>query len=213
MSERRRLRVRGTVQGVGFRPFVYRCAVELGLSGSVSNDSEGVLVEAEGPPGALDELVRRLAEDAPPLAQVDAVEVRAVPPLNGSGDGRFRIVESRESAAPAVAVSVDAATCDDCLAELHDPGDRRYEYPFVNCTNCGPRYTIITSIPYDRRATTMAGFTMCEACRREYEDPADRRFHAEPNACPACGPRLRLVARDGSVVAEGADALARAVAD
>ena len=213
MTQRRRLRVRGTVQGVGFRPFVYRSAVELGLSGSVWNDSEGVLVEAEGPAAALDELSRRLAEDAPPLAHVEAVEATELALLDGAGDGSFRIVESRAHAAPAVAVSVDAATCADCLAELHDPGDRRFEYPFVNCTNCGPRYTIIRSIPYDRASTTMASFTMCPACRAEYEDPADRRFHAEPNACPACGPHLRLLAPDGSLLAERGDALDRAADD
>ncbi|HVM03456.1 MAG TPA: carbamoyltransferase HypF, partial [Acidimicrobiales bacterium] len=214
MTERRRLRVRGTVQGVGYRPFVYRTAVDLGLGGRVWNDSEGVLVDAAGPPDRLDELARRLVDDAPPLASVAAVEVTPLPPPpDGDGVGPFAIVESRADAAPAVAVSVDAATCGDCLAELHDPADRRFGYPFVNCTNCGPRYTIIRSIPYDRPATTMAGFTMCAACRAEYEDPADRRFHAEPNACPACGPHLRLLDPSGAPVAERADALERAAAD
>ena len=211
VTARRRLRVRGTVQGVGFRPFVYRTAVELGLAGSVWNDSEGVLIEAEGPPDVLDELSRRLAEEAPPLASVASVEITDLPA--GGGNGGFRIVESEANAAPAVAVSVDAATCGDCLAELHDPADRRFEYPFVNCTNCGPRYTIIRSIPYDRAATTMAAFTMCAACRSEYEDPGDRRFHAEPNACPVCGPRLRLMGPSGSVLAERGEALDRAAAD
>jgi len=214
MTERRRLRVRGTVQGVGFRPFVYRTAVELGLAGSVWNDSEGVLVDAEGPADRLDELARRLGEDAPPLAAVWSVEATPLAPAGkGGGTAGFAIVDSRADAAPAVAVSVDAATCTDCLAELHDPDDRRFGYPFVNCTNCGPRYTIIRSIPYDRAATTMAGFAMCAACRAEYEDPADRRFHAEPNACPACGPHLRYLTPDGSVRAERADALEQAVAD
>ncbi|MGQ0521078.1 MAG: carbamoyltransferase HypF [Actinomycetota bacterium] len=211
MIERRRLRVRGTVQGVGFRPFVYRTAVELGLAGSVWNDSEGVLIEAEGPAEVLDELGRRLAREAPPLASVAAVEVIDLPAAGGNGG--FRIVESEANAAPAVAVSVDAATCADCLAELHDPGDRRFEYPFVNCTNCGPRYTIIRSIPYDRAATTMAGFAMCAECRAEYEDPADRRFHAEPNACPVCGPHLRLIDPSGRVRAERVEALDGAAAD
>ena len=212
MTERRSLRVRGTVQGVGYRPFVYRMAVDLGLGGRVWNDSEGVLVDATGPADRLDELARRLVDDAPPLASVAAVEVTALPP-DGDAAGRFSIVESRADASPAVAVSVDAATCADCLAELHDPADRRYRYPFVNCTNCGPRYTIIRSIPYDRAATTMAGFVMCDACRAEYEDPGDRRFHAEPNACPACGPHLRLLDPSGAVVAERDDALERAAAD
>ena len=213
MTERRRLRVRGTVQGVGFRPFVYRTAVELGLAGSVWNDSEGVVIEAEGPADRLDELSRRLTEEAPPLATVSAVEATPLPLGPGNGAGPFSIVDSRADAAPAVAVSVDAATCADCLAELHDPADRRFGYPFVNCTNCGPRYTIIRSIPYDRAATTMAGFAMCAACRAEYEDPADRRFHAEPNACPACGPQLRYLAPDGAVMAERGGALERAATD
>ena len=212
VTERRRLRVRGTVQGVGFRPFVYRLAVDLDLAGSVWNDSEGVVVEAEGPPARLDELARRLAADAPPLAAVTAVEATPLPP-GAAGPGGFTIVESRADAAPAAAVSVDAATCADCLAEFDDPSDRRFRYPFVNCTNCGPRYTIIRSVPYDRAATTMAGFTMCPACRAEYEDPADRRFHAEPNACPACGPHLRYLTPDGTVRAERGDALAEAVDD
>ncbi|MDP9020826.1 MAG: carbamoyltransferase HypF, partial [Actinomycetota bacterium] len=208
-TERRRLRVTGTVQGVGFRPFVYRHAVALGLSGHVSNDSEGVLVEAEGTPEQLDELSRRLVEEPPPLARVATLEAT---PLPATGDGNsFRIVESRAERAPAVAVSVDVATCDDCLAELTDPADRRYGYPFTNCTNCGPRYTIIRSIPYDRPATTMAGFRMCDACAGEYSDPADRRFHAQPNACPACGPHLRLLGVDGRVVAERGEALDDAV--
>ena len=212
LTERRRLRVRGTVQGVGYRPFVYRTAVDLGLAGSVWNDSEGVLVDATGPAAVLDELARRLVDDAPPLASVAAVEATLLPPADGPGSRSFSIVDSRSDAAPAVAVSVDAATCADCLAELHDPADRRFRYPFVNCTNCGPRYTIIRSIPYDRAATTMAGFVMCAACRAEYEDPADRRFHAEPNACPACGPHLRLLDPWGTVTAERDDALHGAAA-
>ena len=225
MTERRRLRVRGTVQGVGFRPFVYRTAVALGVVGSVWNDSEGVVVEAEAPADVLDELARRIAEEAPPLALVTSVEATPLPavaeeapPFAGTSVGltlqppaggvpSFVIVDSRAGAAPAVAVSVDAATCADCLVELHDPGDRRFGYPFVNCTNCGPRYTIIRSIPYDRAATTMAGFVLCAACRAEYEDPADRRFHAEPNACPVCGPRLRYLDTAGGLLAEAGDAL------
>ncbi len=223
--ERRQIRVRGTVQGVGFRPFVYRVAVELGLSGSVVNDSEGVLVEVEGSAGALDELERRLVADAPPLARVTALESSSLPPplltppagaiataggvtTGGSADASgFRIVESRAGPAPAAAVSVDVATCADCQSEVADPADRRFGYPFTNCTNCGPRYTIIRSIPYDRPATTMAEFTMCDACAAEYHDPADRRFHAQPNACPVCGPRLRLLAPDGTVRAERGSAL------
>ncbi len=201
--------MRGTVQGVGFRPFVYRLALELGLSGEVANDSEGVLAEVEGPVPALDELVRRLVDDAPPLARVTSVE--SSPAAAGAaGAHAFRIVESRAGAVPAVPVSVDVATCDDCLAEVADPDDRRFGYPFTNCTNCGPRYTIIRAIPYDRPATTMAGFPMCAACEAEYHDPADRRFHAQPNACPRCGPHLRLLASDGTLCSERGDALEQA---
>jgi len=210
-AERRVITVTGTVQGVGFRPFVYRHAVELGLGGSVANDSRGVVIDVDGRADDLDELQRRVLEEAPPLARVTgmAVEVRSGP---GDRPAGFRIVDSRAEGAPAVAVSVDVATCDDCAAELADPTDRRFGYPFVNCTNCGPRYTIILSIPYDRAATTMAPFVMCDDCRKEYEDPSNRRFHAEPNACPVCGPHLRLISPEGDTVAERDDALVRAAA-
>jgi len=207
--ERRRLRVTGTVQGVGFRPFVYRLAVELGLAGSVANDSRGVIIDVEGPGDDLDELARRIVDETPPLARIVGLEATREQPAGGAG---FHIVDSRAAGAPAVAVSVDVAMCGDCSAELVDPADRRFGYPFVNCTNCGPRYTIILSVPYDRAATTMARFPMCDDCRKEYHDPADRRFHAEPNACSVCGPQLRLLGPDGSVRAERKDALAGAVA-
>ncbi|HEX2047018.1 MAG TPA: carbamoyltransferase HypF [Acidimicrobiales bacterium] len=209
MPERRRLRVTGTVQGVGFRPFVYRLAADLGLSGWVGNDSLGVVLEAEGPVDALDHLARRLVDDAPPLARVESVDVQ---PLAPTGETGFTVVDSRAAGAPAVAVPVDVATCGDCLRELSDPADRRFGYPFVNCTNCGPRYTIIKSIPYDRASTTMAGFAMCADCRREYEDPADRRFHAEPTCCPVCGPQLTLLGPEGGVLAKAGDALDSAAA-
>jgi hydrogenase maturation protein HypF len=209
MPERRRLRVTGTVQGVGFRPFVYRLATDLGLSGWVGNDSLGVILEAEGPPDALDRLAARLRTEAPPLARIESVEVEPLPATGASG---FTVVDSRSEGAPAVAVPVDVATCDDCLREMADPADRRFGYPFTNCTNCGPRYTIIRSIPYDRASTTMGGFVMCADCRREYEDPGDRRFHAEPTCCPVCGPELTLVASDGGVLAKAGDALGSAVA-
>jgi hydrogenase maturation protein HypF len=194
-----RVRVSGTVQGVGFRPFVFRLADELALDGWVRNDERGVELEVEGERAAVGELLRRLREDAPPLASVEGVSASALVP-RGTGRGRaFTIVASAGNArAAAVPVATDAATCDDCLAELHDPGDRRFRYPFVNCTNCGPRFTIVRGVPYDRALTTMAGFEMCAACRAEYEDPLDRRFHAQPIACPACGPRVRLLAADGS---------------
>ncbi|MFN2504242.1 MAG: carbamoyltransferase HypF [Acidimicrobiales bacterium] len=207
MVERRRLRVTGTVQGVGFRPFVYRLATDLRLSGHVSNDSLGVLIEVEGPGDRLDEFGRRLVDEAPPLARIASTGSEAVP---AAGIPGFTIVDSRVEGAPAVAVSVDVATCDDCLREMHDPDDRRFRYPFINCTNCGPRYTIIQSIPYDRASTTMAVFPMCPDCRREYEDPADRRFHAEPNACPVCGPHLSFLDAEGTVLSEHGTALKQA---
>jgi hydrogenase maturation protein HypF len=206
---RSRLRVTGTVQGVGFRPFVYRHAVRLGLAGFVRNDSAGVLVEVEGPEQAITELCRLLVDDAPPLARVSGVTASALPrSVNGAvgaetrlPDGnevaRFVIARSADDGNADVPVSVDTGTCDECLAEVNDPTDRRHGYAFTNCTNCGPRYTLVVSVPYDRPATTMAGFTMCPTCQREYDDPADRRFHAQPNACPACGPRLSLTGPGG----------------
>ncbi len=205
-----RLDVRGTVQGVGFRPFVYRVATELGLNGSVRNAGGHVLIEAAGDRAALTELARRLAADAPPLARVREVvvaELAAVP-----RHGPFRIERSNETGTVANEVPPDIAVCADCLAELTDPTDRRYRYPFINCTNCGPRATIIDELPYDRSRTAMRGFPMCAECRREYEDPWNRRFHAEPIACPACGPALSWSgARLGSD-AHGDRALAVAVA-
>lgn len=206
MPERRRLRVRGTVQGVGFRPFIYQRAVALGLSGWVGNDSQGVVAEVEGPAAALDALVEAVRSAPPPLARVDAVEVTPAAPTGGSG---FAIARTRSGGLTDVPVSADVAPCPACLAELRDPADRRFGYPFINCTDCGPRYTIVRDVPYDRPATTMADFDMCPACRREYDDPGDRRFHAQPNACWDCGPRLRW--RAGGVEARDADALKAAV--
>jgi hydrogenase maturation protein HypF len=188
VEERRRVRVRGTVQGVGFRPFVYRRALELGLSGWVGNDGNGVLLEVEGTSRSVDALVSALRGEAPPLADVTDIEQEGVEPR---GDAGFAIARSRSGDVVDVPVSADVAPCERCLADLADPADRRYRYPFVNCTDCGPRYTIVRAVPYDRPATTMAAFSMCAACRAEYDDPADRRFHAQPLACPACGPRLR----------------------
>ncbi len=183
------IRVTGVVQGVGFRPFVLRRARELALTGFVCNDVRGVLVHAEGEAAAVAQLIADLPALAPPLASVDAVAVSELAP---SGAAEFAIVGSRGAGEPSALVGIDAATCADCLAELLDPADRRFRYPFTNCTNCGPRFTIVREVPYDRARTTMAAFTMCPACQAEYDDPADRRFHAQPNACPACGPRLRL---------------------
>jgi hydrogenase maturation protein HypF len=185
---RRRVRVTGVVQGVGFRPFVFGLAERHGVTGFVLNDGEGVLVEAEGEPAALDALVAALRDEAPPLARVDDVLVEAVPP---QGDARFEIRASTTTGRTAL-IPADVATCDDCLRELFDPSDRRYRYAFTNCTQCGPRFTIVRGVPYDRPLTTMAPFALCADCRREYEDPHDRRFHAEPVCCPVCGPRLSL---------------------
>ncbi|MGZ4389946.1 MAG: acylphosphatase, partial [Gaiellaceae bacterium] len=188
LTERRRFRVRGVVQGVGFRPFVYGLARRHGLGGFVLNDGDGVLVEAEGAPGALDTFAAALASEPPPLARVEAVVAEQLPT---AGESLFRI-ETSVPAGSAALVPPDAATCDDCLRELWDPGDRRHRYPFTNCTQCGPRFTIVRAVPYDRSNTTMAAFPMCADCRREYEDPLDRRFHAEPIACPVCGPQLSM---------------------
>jgi hydrogenase maturation protein HypF len=197
-AARVRARVEGVVQGVGFRPFVYRLAREEQLGGFVLNDERGVVLEVDGRADAVLSFLARLARESPPLAVVERVDCH---PLESTGERDFRIVESVQRGDADALVAPDAATCDDCIAELRDPGDRRYRYPFVNCTNCGPRFTIVRGVPYDRPATTMAGFAMCAACRREYDDPGDRRFHAQPNACPACGPRVQLLGRDGEPLA------------
>ncbi|HEV7975751.1 carbamoyltransferase HypF [Amycolatopsis sp.] len=181
------VRIEGVVQGVGFRPFVHALATRLGLAGHVGNDASGVFVEVEGTRVA--EFLDAVRAEAPPLAVVESV--RAVE-MKRSGLAGFFIVASPGGGAASTLVSADSATCDDCLRELNDPADRRYRYPFVNCTNCGPRFTIVRGVPYDRPLTTMAGFPLCAACAGEYADPADRRFHAQPVCCPECGPRLRL---------------------
>ena len=207
-TTRRTIRVRGVVQGVGFRPTVYRVARAADLAGFVRNDSAGVLIEIEGAPHAVAGFVESLRREAPPLARIDAIEV-ADAPLRGELD--FRVTESAEPgcAGSRAKVPADTATCAACVRELFDEADRRHRYPFVNCTDCGPRYTIVRDLPYDRARTTMDVFAMCGACRAEYEDPADRRFHAEPIACPACGPQVALFER-GRPVAGGDDAIARA---
>jgi hydrogenase maturation protein HypF len=187
--EARRLQVNGIVQGVGFRPFVYQLALRLGLKGEVANTSSGVSIHIEGPADRLRAFETELAGKAPPLSHI--VEVISRPEIIKSFSD-FRITASRGGAAMATLISPDAAMCADCLREMFDPADRRYRYPFTNCTNCGPRYTIIDDIPYDRPKTSMRHFTMCAACQAEYDDPLDRRFHAQPNACPVCGPRVGL---------------------
>jgi hydrogenase maturation protein HypF len=187
------IRIHGIVQGVGFRPFVYRLAQELGVDGWVRNDGAGVEIAVRTSAEVLTELLDRLKSAAPPLAQVEHIEVEDAPDDFVAPPG-FRILASGGGRAQ-TAVTPDAATCPDCLAELLDPANRRYRYPFINCTHCGPRYTITARLPYDRPNTSMAGFTLCPACRAEYDDPLDRRFHAQPNACPACGPKLELIPR------------------
>ncbi len=203
-AERRRFHVTGVVQGVGFRPFVYGLAERWALAGFVLNDGSGVVVEAEGDGAALDAFGAAIAAEAPSLARVDSVAVEMLTPV---GEKAFRIETSAATGRTAL-IPADVATCDDCLRELFDPADRRFRYPFVNCTQCGPRFTIVRGVPYDRALTTMAGFQMCEDCRREYEDPSDRRFHAEPACCPACGPQLSMpledavaLLRDGKILA------------
>ena len=191
----------GAVQGVGFRPFVYRLATEMGLGGWVLNSSQGLVVEADGTPGQLERFVARLAAEKPAAALVLAREVSYLAP---AGFTRFEIVASDQAVERTAAVLPDLATCPECLAELLDPANRRFEYPFTNCTQCGPRYSIILDIPYDRPRTTMRGFTLCPACLGEYTDPADRRFHAQPNACPKCGPRLTMeIAAAAGEIARG----------
>jgi hydrogenase maturation protein HypF len=194
---RTRARISGTVQGVGFRPFVYRLASDERLAGYVLNDERGVVLEVEGEQMAVSRFMRRLAAEAPPLAVIDSIADEEIEP-----DGRpeFRILASERSGRADAPVTPDSATCAACLAELFSPTDRRFRYPFINCTNCGPRFTIVQGVPYDRPLTTMAPFQMCDECRREYEDPGDRRFHAQPNACPRCGPALRVLHRFGQTL-------------
>jgi hydrogenase maturation protein HypF len=195
------VRVEGTVQGVGFRPFVYSLASRLGLAGVVGNDVNGVFAEVEGPVATVQEFLVALETDAPPLARIERITTRNI---NLNGGHGFRIAHSEAGGPRRTLVSADSATCTDCLAELADPADRRFGYAFINCTNCGPRFTIVKDVPYDRPLTTMAGFGMCEQCAAEYRDPADRRFHAQPTCCPACGPSLRLRGPGGTALSGGA---------
>ena len=181
----------GQVQGVGFRPFIYRLAVEGGLSGSVGNTSDGVRIEVQGPPEQVDAFAVRLRRELPPLARLTRLEVTELPPVDGETE--FVIVASHGHAGHSVLVSPDVGICEDCLRDMHTPGNPRFGYAFTNCTNCGPRYTITRSIPYDRATTSMACFPFCPRCEAEYRDPLDRRFHAQPVACPQCGPHLWLV--------------------
>jgi hydrogenase maturation protein HypF len=191
---RRGVVVCGVVQGVGFRPCVYRLAMEEGLAGFIGNDTDGVTIEIEGPEARVDAFLIRLGAEAPPLSRIDSIAVREMAVV---GETEFRIVASEVLGRVSTGIPADAATCADCLRELMDPEDRRYRYPFLNCTNCGPRFTITRRIPYDRPQTSMAQFKMCAQCQGEYDDPLNRRFHAQPNACWDCGPRVWLLGGDG----------------
>ncbi len=193
LKNRLQIKVSGIVQGIGFRPYIYRLANRLQLDGFVNNNSNGVLIEIEGNLESTRLFLQALSYQPPPLAQITELQYQQIPLNNDSG---FKIHDSRVSEQRTTLISPDIATCVDCLNEMNDPADRRYQYPFINCTNCGPRYTIISDIPYDRPKTSMSGFTMCAECQSEYDNPDDRRFHAQPNACPVCGPTLRYFNRD-----------------
>lgn len=209
LPRRLRLLVRGAVQGVGFRPFVYHLARELQLAGWVQNSAEGVWIEVEGIDTSLDSFLLRLSEERPERSHIQSLEPRWLSPVNHAG---FHILDSDPLGPKSAVVQADIATCPECLAEVLDPRNRRYLYPFTNCTHCGPRFSIIESLPYDRGNTSMREFTMCRECRAEYETPSDRRFHAQPNACPACGPHLQLWDAQGHKLQERHDALLAAAA-
>jgi len=189
MLRAKKIYIEGIVQGVGFRPFVFKLASELGLKGYIYNDTNGVYIEVEGEEGLIDEFIKSIPKKAPPLALVERIFTEET---QVKGYSEFFIEKSKGGEEKFVLISPDVSTCDDCLRELFDPSDRRYRYPFINCTNCGPRFTIIVDVPYDRAKTTMAVFKMCRECESEYHDPSNRRFHAQPNACPVCGPSLKL---------------------
>jgi hydrogenase maturation protein HypF len=199
--------IQGAVQGVGFRPFVYRLATELGLTGWVNNSSGGVLLEVEGQRGHVEIFLRRLAEEKPPRSFIQSLESSWLDPV---GFSVFEIRRSEKTGEKNAFILPDIATCPDCMREIFDEQDRRYRYPFTNCTNCGPRFSLIEALPYDRLNTTMRRFCMCEKCQFEYENPCDRRFHAQPNACPTCGPYLELWNREGRVLSSRDDALSQA---
>ena len=194
-AQRAKICVWGVVQGVGFRPFVYRLAHEHNLKGRVCNTSENVEIEVEGDREDVERFARAIETEAPAVARIERIEVELQPPM---GYGTFEIWESESLDGRYQPVSPDIATCNECRLEILDPADRRFGYPFTNCTNCGPRFTIIEDIPYDRSRTTMREFTMCFRCRQEYDNPLDRRFHAQPNACAGCGPCLQLVDAGGN---------------
>jgi hydrogenase maturation protein HypF len=208
-TARARIRVTGIVQGVGFRPFIYSLASRFGLTGHVLNDSHGVLIEVQGDPTTVESFAREIRPEAPPLSSVEEVDLDWIEEV--PGERGFSISQSVSENTKRALVSPDVATCEECLAEVLDSDDRRYLYPFTNCTNCGPRLTIVKDLPYDRPLTTMSDFTMCPDCQREYDDPADRRFHAQPNACPVCGPSVSLVDTAGKPIESVSDPIAQTI--
>jgi hydrogenase maturation protein HypF len=209
MQETFRIHITGAVQGIGFRPFVYRIAKSLDLSGWVLNSPQGVFIEAEGEHNKLVQFIHRLKEEKPTLAFIHSLEFSV---HDAIGYADFEIRKSEIDGEKTAFILPDIATCKDCLQELFDPDNRRYHYPFINCTHCGPRFSIINALPYDRPHTSMKDFVMCTACQHEYDDPGNRRFHAQPNACPECGPQLEFWNDQGEILAEKGNAL-KAAAD
>ncbi len=208
MLSRLKITIRGVVQGVGFRPFIYRLASEYNFKGWVKNSSEGVFIEVEGEKEKLHNFLLRIEKEKPPRSYIQSLEYSF---LDIVGYTKFEIQHSDEAGEKTTLILPDIATCNDCLNDIFSSDNRRYLYPFTNCTNCGPRFSIIKSLPYDRANTTMANFIMCRECREEYENPLDRRFHAQPNACPKCGPHIELWDKKGNVLAKFHDALVECV--
>src|SRR5215470_11493331 len=208
MATRVQILVRGVVQGVGFRPYIFSLARRRDLRGHVFNNASGVLIDVEGETSAVEQFINEIKFNPPPLSQIESVERRDILAL--ANHTEFRIAESESAGRKSVPITTDIGVCADCLRELFDPRDRRFRYPFINCVNCGPRFTIIEDVPYDRAKTTMREFTMCDACRAEYENPDDRRFHAEPTACAECGPRLYLTDEGGRELENGDSAIGHA---
>jgi len=205
-DQRLRLNFSGTVQGVGFRPHIFRVATTLKLSGFVCNLPDGVLVEIEGPENALTNFINKVKSTLPVAARIEVIKSQEIPVKNlDEQQQKFTIIESLTSGSPQMSIGADTATCPSCLKEMHNPNDRRYNYPFINCTDCGPRLTIVRDIPYDRQRTSMAEFPLCRKCRNEYENPESRRFHAEATACPECGPQLSFFAAENHLLATGTE--------
>ena len=208
-KNRMRLELQGTIQGVGFRPFVYQLATQLGLTGWVRNTSRGVVIEVEGQHTTLNDFLNRIEPEKPPAARIYNFDRITVHPEN---DTRFEILGSESEKNSSAWILPDIATCAACRLEIMDRNNRRHQYPFTNCTECGPRYSILNSLPYDRPRTSMSSFVMCDLCQREYENPEDRRFHAQPNACPQCGPHVEFWTADGHALSSHKQALGAAIA-